>query len=260
MWHQVLPRLAQHYRVLCPDLRGFGWSDAPRNGYEKEQLATDLLALFDALGLQRVRLMGHDWGGWVGFLLCLRQPERIRQFIALNIPHPWQRFDWPLLSTMWRFWYQWVIASPILGGLVLRHLPWFVRSVILRRSLVNKQAADTEELTGYATHLHAPTRARASVQLYRSFLLREFFPLTAGRYRSAKLRVPTLVLYGARDIFVSARLLRDAQTEPGMLTIELAPQSGHFIVDECPVLVLDRALTFFAPTAEAATYASPPKR
>jgi len=246
MWRLALPQFAERFRVVCPDLRGFGWSDAPRTGYEKEQLTSDLLALFDALGLERVRLMGHDWGGWVGFLLCLRQPERVQQFVALNIPHPWQRLDWPLLSAMWRFWYQWLIASPILGRWLLQHQPGFVRSVILRRSLVRKQAFSNEELTQYATQLQQPARSRASVQLYRSFLLREFVPLISGRYRSAKLRVPTLVLYGTRDIFVSARLLRGAQAEPGALTVELAPQSGHFIVQECPELVLERARAFFA--------------
>jgi pimeloyl-ACP methyl ester carboxylesterase len=72
MWRHLFAPLATHYRVLYPGLRGFDWSDAPTSGYEKEQLATDLLTLLDTLGLDRVRLMGHDWGGWVGFLLCLR--------------------------------------------------------------------------------------------------------------------------------------------------------------------------------------------
>jgi pimeloyl-ACP methyl ester carboxylesterase len=252
MWRLLLPQLAERFRVVCPDLRGFGWSDAPSKGYEKERLTTDLLTLFDALGLERVRLMGHDWGGWVGFLLCLRQPTRIQQFVALNIPHPWQRLDWPLLTAMWRFWYQWVIASPIVGSWLLRRQPGFVRSVILRRSLVRKQAFSDEELMRYAARLQQPARSRASVQLYRSFLLREFIPLISGRYRSAWLRVPTLVLYGARDIFVSARLLRGPQALPELLTVELAPQSGHFIVQEYPELVLERARAFFTQQPEQA--------
>lgn len=245
MWRHLIAPLASHYRVLCPDLRGFGWSDAPTSGYEKEQLATDLLALLDTLGLDRVRLMGHDWGGWVGFLLCLRQPERVQQFVALNSPHPWQQLDWPVLSNFWRFWYQWVIASPGLGGWLIQHRPGFVRSTMLRRSLVNKRALGEEDLTLYAEHLRQPARAHASVTLYRTFLLREFLPIALGCYKPFTLRVPTLVLYGTRDIFVSHKLLRGYQPYTQTMTVELVPQSGHFIAEECPELVLERARAFF---------------
>lgn len=245
MWRDLLPALAAQYRVLCLDMRGFGWSEAPRSGYGTDQMVADLLALLDALDLRRVRLMGHDWGGWFGFLLCLRYPERVQQFVALNIPHPWQRIDWPMLRALWRFWYQGVIAAPLLGGWLLVHQPGFVRSVILRRGLANKQACAETELTLYAERLQIPARARASVQLYRRFLLREFVPVAFGRYQSVSLRVPTLLLFGSHDIFISPRLLRGFQVHTDMLAVELVPQSGHFIVQECPTLVLERARAFF---------------
>ena len=66
-WRHVIPRLATRYRVICPDLRGCGWTDAPRHGYEKESLAADVVNLLDALGLDKVRLVGHSLGGLVAF-------------------------------------------------------------------------------------------------------------------------------------------------------------------------------------------------
>ncbi len=80
--------LAQSHRVICADLRGHGWTGAPPYGYAKESLATDAIALLDALDIERVGLMGHDWGGYIGFLLCLRAPERIERLLALNTGHP----------------------------------------------------------------------------------------------------------------------------------------------------------------------------
>jgi pimeloyl-ACP methyl ester carboxylesterase len=52
-YRHPIPALSAHYRVICPDLRGFGWSDAPPQGYEKCRLVRDLLALLDALEVDR---------------------------------------------------------------------------------------------------------------------------------------------------------------------------------------------------------------
>ncbi len=103
-WRKLIGGLADEYRVICPDLRGLGWSDAPAAGYDKETLADDLLNLIDALGLRSVRYVGHDWGGWAGYLLALRAPERVERYLALNILHPWQTAR-RVAPHAWRFWY-----------------------------------------------------------------------------------------------------------------------------------------------------------
>ena len=120
-WRGVIPRLAEQHRVIAADLRGHGWTDAPRGGYEKESLASDVLALLDALELERVHLIGHDWGGWIGFLLCLRAPARFERYLALNTGHPWPSPDLRDLLNLWRFAYQLVIGAPAAG-------PWLIRS------------------------------------------------------------------------------------------------------------------------------------
>src|SRR5437764_4223512 len=88
-WRLVLPRLSERFRCLVPDLRGHGWSEAPAEGYRKEQLVDDLLALLDRLELERVGYVGHDWGAFCGFLLTLRAPERLTGLLALSVPHLW---------------------------------------------------------------------------------------------------------------------------------------------------------------------------
>ena len=88
MWRHVVPLLAPHARLVMIDLRGFGWSDAPPGGYDKQTLADDLLAVLDALGLDACGLIAHDWGAWSGFLACLAAPERFAAFLALGCPAP----------------------------------------------------------------------------------------------------------------------------------------------------------------------------
>ena len=98
-WRDVIPLLADDYRLLMPDLRGFGWSGQPADDdFRKQRLADDGLALLDALGIERAGWVGHDWGGWTGFLIAERAPERLTGFLALNIVQPWQPANassWP---------------------------------------------------------------------------------------------------------------------------------------------------------------------
>lgn len=243
MWRYQIPYLAQHYTLICPDMRGFGWSDTPATNYEKERLVDDTIALLDTLNLNRVRLMAHDWGGWVGFLLCLRQPKRIQRYLALNIFHPFQRID-SRTFLLWRFWYQWVIASPLLGKWVIQNQSGFVRQ-LLQWGVVNKTWTD-EEIAIYISRLQEPARAYASVLLYRSFFLREFVPLVRGRYWSSRLSTPTLILFGASDFALSPKLLKGYEPYADNLEIELVPDCGHYIAEDQPELVTKRALEFFA--------------
>ncbi len=246
-WRGVIPSLAKRYRVVCPDLRGLGWTGAPPGGYEKENLASDVLALLDALGLERVRLVGHDWGGWVGFLLCLRQPDRFERYLALNILPPFLPLQARGLLSLWRFWYQWVIASPWLGE-------WAVRQVatdnpVFRWVGARPQAWSDEEREIFLGQLREPDRARASVQYYRSFQLREIAPLVRGRYRRQRLRTPTRIVFGTDDRVMDPRPLEASKRGAEDLSVELVPGVGHFIADERPDLVLDRALEFFGARA-----------
>src|SRR5262249_40416739 len=160
------PRLADRYRVICLDLRGFGWSDAPRDGYAKERLAADVIALLDALHIARAGLIGHDWGGWIGFLACLRAPRRFTAPPALHLPHPFQRPDTAMLAYLPRTWYQLIIEAPVLGPWLLRQQPGWVRW-ILRHGVVDPAAFSEADLELFAERLRDPARAHAAVALYR---------------------------------------------------------------------------------------------
>jgi pimeloyl-ACP methyl ester carboxylesterase len=244
-WRHQIPALAgAGYRVIVPDLRGFGQSDAPAQGYDKENMATDVLNLMDAMGLERVKLLAHDWGGWIGFILCVRAPERFSRYVALNIPHLWARTGPRLLLNIWRFWYMVVIATP-LGRWLLRNRPGFVRRII-QGSSPNPAWTD-EDIEAFTRPLQEPARAEASVQLYRTFLLREFGPVGAGRYQKHRLTVPTKLLYGTEDFAIpKAFFRRDTKEFADDFTIEFVPDTGHFIAEERPELVNDRTLEFFA--------------
>jgi pimeloyl-ACP methyl ester carboxylesterase len=238
-WRHQIPPLAERYRVIAPDLRGFGWSAAPPSGYDKENMATDVLNLLDALGVQRVRLIGHDWGGWIGFILCVRAPERFSRFLALNIPPLWQKLGPGTLAGSWRFWYQWVLATPGLGQYVVTKRN-FVGSLI-RKNTATDTWSDAE-LAEFTEVLREPARAHATTKLYRTFVVREFAAVAGGRYNSKRLTVPTRLVFGADDFAIPRAFLpKDTSAFADDFELELVPSTGHFIVDEKPELVTQKA-------------------
>ena len=246
-WRHLLPTLAAAgKRAIAMDLRGFGWSDAPRDGYEKENLADDVLAVLDELGLDKVKLVGHDWGGWIGFLLCIKAPQRFDRYLALNILTPWVNRR-AMAGELWRFWYQLVIASPLLGYRLHRSGK-FVPKVLVAGS-TDHSVWDSETLRSFGDNLAEADRARACVQMYRVFQLHESPAILGGRYAHSRLTVPTRLVFGADDTALRPQLLAGYERFADDMEVELVEGCGHFIVDEQPELVADRALTFLGAPA-----------
>ncbi len=241
-WRDLLPTLAADgHRVLAVDLRGYGWSDAPRGGYEKENMGDDVLAVLDELGLERVKLVAHDWGGWIGFLLGIKAPERFDRYLALNILHPWVP-PAAMAPHLWRFWYQWVVLAPILGYRLHRDGS-FIRRVIVGGS-TRKDVWDERTLGIFADKMAEPEHAMAGVRTYRTFNLKETVPIMRGRYERARLSVPTLLLFGEDDFVMRPSMLAGYESHAEDMGVELVPDCGHFIADERPDLVAERARSF----------------
>jgi pimeloyl-ACP methyl ester carboxylesterase len=233
-WRRVVPLLPGR-RLIMPDLRGHGWSNAPREGYEKENLVDDVLALMDTLNLDVVGLVGHDWGGWTGFLAALRAPERFSALLALGIVHPFQT---PTLATAlqaWRGAYQLFLASPVIAQAALRASPRFVAAAISAATARNDANSDAERRF-YGEVLQDPARSRATTQLYRTFLLRELPHLQ--RYHTQRLQIPTRLLIGDRDPIGNAAMLSGWQPHADDMAVEIVPSAGHFLPEEAPLEVV----------------------
>jgi pimeloyl-ACP methyl ester carboxylesterase len=242
-WRHLMPALADRYRVIALDLRGYGWSDAPPSGYAKEDMADDVLAVLDALGIERVKLVGHDWGAWIGFLLALKAPERFERYLALNILPPWTTMR-QMAPHLWRFWYQWLILSPGIG-LRLHTSGKFVPKVLAGAS-VRREVWDDATLHAFSDQFTEPARANAAVQTYRVFNLHEVGEIAKGRYAKAHLEVPTKLLFGKGDQALKYTLLDGYEKHADDMQLELVDGCGHFIADEMPDLVAERAREFFA--------------
>jgi len=229
MWRAVIPALAGRRRVICPDLRGLGWSGQPDDGdFTKGRMADDLLALLDVLGVERAAYAGHDWGGWVGWLLALRAPERLERLAAVSILHPWI----PPAATarnLWRFAYMVPLATPVVG-------PALVRDGRAVRAGLGSRISDADAAV-YVDVVREPARAAASSAYYRHFQLRELPRLEA--LRGARVELPVRVLFGRHDPVQRPDQLAGLDRHVADLEVDVV-DGGHFLVDERPDLVAGR--------------------
>lgn len=240
-WTSVIGALAEHHRVICPDMRGFGQSDAPPFGYEKETLAQDLLAVVDALGVQRFSLAGHDWGGVVSFIAALRAPARIDRLVLLNTAHLFWQIDAAFARAIRGFWYMPLVGTPLLG-------PWLLR----RRKFLSIAlgwahpglAWDAEERQHYLGQFDQRARRSAARRLYGSYAFREVAEIVRGRYKRERLTVPTLMLHGDGDRAIRPPLIRGHEPYADDLRVELISGAGHFVVEAEPERVATKILEF----------------
>ena len=242
-WRLVMPILAENYRVVAIDLRGFGWTDIAWEGLDKESMADDIVNVLAEMGIERARFVGHDWGAWIGYLLAIRKPELVDRLVALSIPPPFAKGSLGSFAAGARLRYQFALASP-LAIRRMRRLGYVSR--LIKRWSKDRTNLGKDVRRIYARDLRASTRARASMLLYRTFLRKEIGPALAGRYRKQRLTVPTLVMHGEKNPILSPRVFAGHEKYADDLTVEIIPDVGHMLPEECPELVAQRAHEFFS--------------
>jgi pimeloyl-ACP methyl ester carboxylesterase len=245
-WRKLIPLLAGDFRLLMPDLRGFGRSATPAGGYDPSTFAEDAVALLDALGLDEVGVVGHDWGGFTAYLLGLRHPNRVRALVVCNAPHPWPPLNARAALELWRAWYVTVVASPAGARVVAseRFIPWFLR--LGGRAHVFGDA-DAER---YAAPLREAARARASQQLYRSYLRAVRDVYVRKPYQRRRLTVPTRAVFGREDFYIPVASTLRAEPHADDWSVRLLDGCGHWTPEERPDVVAETARALFSRPAD----------
>ena len=230
-------------RIIAPDLPGYGWSGPAPHRWAKDDVAADVLALMDALGLDRVLLVGHDWGGFVGYRMLLAAPERFDGYLVMNMAHPWQTPK-TILPHFWRFLaYQPFVAS--IGKFLQQRTPYLQR--VIFGSGPKAHRVKPADVGVYAERFRDPVVARTATDTYRTFLLREM-PSAARNPEARRSAVPIRALFGMADFAVHHSLAAPETANADDYTFEPV-DAGHFVVDERPDLVRARLIALAEETA-----------
>lgn len=252
-WWRVAPALAERFRVIVPDLRGYGQSDAPpddagHSTYSKRRMAQDVVDLMDALGLGSAHVLGHDRGARVSYRLALDHPGRVRRLGIIEIVPTsdfWAAWnaDLALAAYHWTFLAQ---PAPMPERLIAADPVAWVDHTLASWTLDHDLAAfPAQALASYRHQITDPARIHAMCADYRAGATTDRRIDLETRAAGQRIAAPMAYLWAGHgfpartgDPLGLWRNWADSVTGN-------ACRSGHFAMEENPAAVLDLFLPFF---------------
>ena len=251
MWHRVAPRLVKNFRVICPDLRGYGDSDKPATvdnhfSYSKKAMAADMLGLMAKLGHSEFMVAGHDRGGRVTHRMCLDAPEAISKACVIDIVPTHYIFAHTdkSLATSYYHWFFLIQPDGLPERMIGADPEFYLRAKLKRWSAAGAQF-DEQAVAEYLRCFSDPLTIHATCEDYRA---------GAGidlehdeQDRDKRIECPLHVLWGSEG-FVNRRydVIPVWQQYARHVTGRVIQGSGHFPPEERPDDSVSEFLNFFS--------------
>ncbi|PHQ26999.1 alpha/beta hydrolase [Marinobacter guineae] len=253
MWHRVAPALARDFHVICPDLRGYGDSSKPDSDpdhqtYSKRQMASDMVAVMEALGYQRFSVAGHDRGARVTHRLCLDYAERVERACVMDIAptlHMFEHTD-QAFATGYYHWFFLIQQDGLPEHMIGLDPDYYLREKLTRWSAPGAEF-DSEAVQEYVRCFSRPDAIHASCEDYRAAASIDLVHDRKDRSEGRKVACPLQVLWGNKGFvnrtYEVLTVWRDyaSKVEGGALSC------GHFLPEEAPEAVIDELRRFFLP-------------
>ena len=254
IWRLVAPQLAKAHRVIIVDLRGMGLSEAADDGYDLSNLAEDIHHIVASLGLSRVKVVGHDWGGAVGAVYAMRYRQEVTHLALLESAIAGAGFEalWDFSKPNASFTFipfllmgEGDAAADTTAALLAGREHIFMKHAWASFT-GDKQAAPFESWSPYVAAMARPGIARSSASYYRQAYV------SAGQVRDLlvrKLEIPVLALAG--EIGIGAKHERLVRAFANNLAGNvILTGAGHFLAEESPNEVLAAIEPFLRITTE----------
>lgn len=239
-WEPMVERLRDRFTLLAPDLPGFGGSD-PAASADARTVGDTMVALLDELELDRVTVVGHDFGGAIAWSLGLTHPDRLDGLVVVN--SPLRRLD------LRHGWHMLALNLPVLPELAFTLASGPLVERMIRACTTVPDAIDPEAMQEYRTAFRSLERQRSAFAYYRTvtraylrhavrgaipsvvpFIGRPAAPTREQR----KIDVRTMVVWGAADPVLPVHLTDDLDRHVRDLRLELLEGIGHFVPEEAP--------------------------
>ncbi|MFT8246210.1 alpha/beta fold hydrolase [Roseomonas sp. BN140053] len=252
MWHRVAPVLAQRFTVVCPDLRGYGFSGKPpvapgSAAYSKRAMAADMAGLMRDLGFPRFGVVSHDRGARVAHRLALDHPDAVQRLCTMDIVPTLAHFERTDLAFALGYYHWFFLAQPhpLPERMIGRDVEdWFA----LHTARGGQDIFHPEARADYLAALHESGTVAAICEDYRAAVGIDLEHDRASRAARERLRCPLLALWGAKGQV--ARWYDPVATWRGYSDVPVSGgpvPSGHYLAEEAPEAVLAALEPFLAP-------------
>ncbi len=245
-WRNQIPKLAEKYTVVAPDLRGFNLSDKPSEveQYQTKYVIEDIRGMIEYLGFESCYLVGHDWGGAVAWHLATAYPDIINKLAILNCPHPKLMFQNLVANPvqLLRSWYMLSFQMPILPELILNQFLEKVFEINMRGWLYNKQNMSDSDLQLYVQAFREKDAVSKSISYYRAGLRYGLHP----DLKNKRVRVQTRVIWGKNDKALGAELNKNLdKVIDARYEVKYLDNCSHWAQVDQPEQVTALLLEFF---------------
>lgn len=240
-WRKLIPRLAQDYRVIAPDLRGLGDSSRPAGGFDKKTVAGDVALLLQALGVDSALVVGHDWGGPVAFALAAYHPGLCRKLVMLDAAVPGDGSG--TFSQNGRRWHHALhqtldLPEQLIAGREAVYCRWFYEHYGWIPGAIGE-----DDIAEYLRTYARPETTRTGMAYYRAI---EADVADNGAFlREQRLPMPVLAIGGGQGFGRGGETLSSLQRVATDVRGGVFDDCGHWIAEEQPQRTLDELLRFF---------------
>jgi len=207
LWaHQAKSLVAAGFRVIAPDMLGYGDTDKPQatERYAAEHILADVLALIDHMKLAKMDIVGHDWGAFVAWELVLLKPELFRKHVAVSVGHPGLIFGNKSAQSVKENWYMYLNTQEDTAALYAQNNFQFMRETFI------PSHPDLDEVTA---RMSDPDAMNAMLNWDRANQVASFYLAHArGELEYGNCQVPTMGLWSSGDTYLWEQWMTDTET------------------------------------------------
>lgn len=245
--HQLEALVDAGYRVLVPDQRGYNLSEKPDGvgSYRTKECSRDIAELIATEGRASAYVVGHDWGGLVGWDLALRHPTTVDRLAVVNAPHPivYRQHLVADLEQLRRSWYAAFFQLPWLPEFACRIDDYRFLERALRETAAPGAFTDAE-LAHYRRAWEQDGALTGMLDWYRAAARTPSLP------PQERVDVPTLLVWGERDVALTASLAVDSDQRCERSRLERFPETSHWVQHERPERLTELLLEAFEAVPE----------